>query len=72
LPQKLSPSQAARLAELLDFLHRQMGVGTTQLQANEEGDRITLPYADWQRIQAVQLILARYVRAIAEPDALDQ
>lgn len=72
LPQKLTPSQAARLAELLDFLHRQLALATERLQTNEEGDRVTLSFADWQRIQAVQMVLARYVRAIAEPDALEQ
>ncbi len=72
LPVKLTPSQAARLAEMLDFLHRQLAQATEFLQANEEGDRITLSFAEWQRIQAVQMVLARYVRAIAEPDAIDQ
>ena len=26
--------------------------------------------AEWQKIQAVQMLLARYLRAVAEPDAL--
>jgi hypothetical protein len=30
-----------------------------------------LNYADWQKILSVQMLLARYLRAIAEPDALD-
>lgn len=70
LPQKLTPSQAARLAELLDFLHRQLSVATENLKATDEGDQITLAYSDWQRVQAVQMVLARYVRAIAEPESL--
>jgi pSer/pThr/pTyr-binding forkhead associated (FHA) protein len=72
LPQKLTPSQAARLAEMLDFLHRQLAVATEKLKATEDGEQITLPFADWQRIQAVEMVLARYVRAIAEPEALEQ
>ncbi len=72
LPQKLTPSQAARLAELLDFLHRHLTSATENISANDEGSFITLRYADWQRVLALQMILARYVRAVAEPDALDE
>ena len=72
LPQKLTPSQAARLAELLDFLHRHLTSATENIRANDEGSQVTLSYADWQRVLAVQLLLARYVRAVAEPDALDE
>lgn len=72
LPQKMSPSQAARLAELLDFLHRHLTSATENISTNEEASIITLRYADWQRVLALQMILARYVRAVAEPDALEE
>jgi pSer/pThr/pTyr-binding forkhead associated (FHA) protein len=72
LPQKMSPSQAARLAELLDFLHRHLTAATENIRANDDATQVTLGYADWQRVLAVQLLLARYVRAVAEPDALDE
>ena len=72
LPQKMTPSQAARLAELLDFLHRHLTLATENISADEEGSYITLRFADWQRVLAVQMVLARYVRAVAEPDTLDE
>jgi pSer/pThr/pTyr-binding forkhead associated (FHA) protein len=72
LPQKMTPSQAARLAELLDFLHRHLTSATDNINANEEGTHITLRYTDWQRVLAVQMVLARYVRAVAEPETLDE
>ena len=72
LPLKMSPSQAARLAEMLDFLHRQLAVATENLHANDDASQITLTYAEWQRITAVQMLLARYVRAVTEPDTLDE
>jgi pSer/pThr/pTyr-binding forkhead associated (FHA) protein len=72
LPQKMSPSQAARLAELIDFLHRQLTAATENIQANDEGTEVRLTFADWQRVLAVQMLLARYVRAVAEPDALTE
>jgi hypothetical protein len=72
LPLKLTPSQAARLAELLDFLHRHLTAATENIRANDQGTQVTLGFADWQRVMAVQMLLARYVRAVAEPDVLDE
>jgi pSer/pThr/pTyr-binding forkhead associated (FHA) protein len=72
LPQKLTPSQAARLAELLDFLHRQVTRATDNIQASEECNQVILAYTDWQQILAVQMLLARYVRAVAEPETLEE
>lgn len=72
LPQKLTPAQAARAAEILDFLHRGLTVATENIRCDEEGAEVKLTYADWQKILAVQMLLARYLRAIAEPDALEE
>jgi pSer/pThr/pTyr-binding forkhead associated (FHA) protein len=71
LPQKMTPSQAARLAELLDFLHRHLTHATENIHANEDATQVALSFADWQRVLAVQMLLARYNRAVAEPDTLD-
>jgi hypothetical protein len=70
LPEKLSPSQAARLAEMLDFLHRHLNAATENIRANEEGTQVSLSFSDWQRIQTIQMLLARYVRAVTEPDVM--
>ena len=67
LPQKLSPSQAARLAEILDFLHRGLTQATENIEAKEDNSQVILQYPDWQRVMAVQMLLARYLRMIAEP-----
>src|SRR5262249_5314662 len=64
LPLKLPPSQAARLAELLDFLHRHLTAATENIRTNDEATQVVLSFADWQRVLAVQMILARYVRAV--------
>jgi pSer/pThr/pTyr-binding forkhead associated (FHA) protein len=72
LPQKMSPSQAARLAEILDFLHRHLTLGTENIHANEDASQVVLSFPDWQRVLGVQMLLARYVRAVAEPDILDE
>ena len=38
----------------------------------DDVSQVTLTFADWQRVLAVQMVLARYVRAVAEPDALEE
>jgi pSer/pThr/pTyr-binding forkhead associated (FHA) protein len=72
LPQKLTPSQAARIAELLEFLHHQITQATENIQANDEATQVSLTYGDWQRVLAVQMLLARYTRAVSDPDCLDE
>ncbi len=72
LPEKLTPSQAARIAEIFDFFHQQLTGATEEIEADEEGSKVILSYADWQTVLSVQNLLARYLRAVAEPDSLGQ
>lgn len=68
LPQKLSPSQAARLAEMLDFLHRSLGSIIPTAMMSEDGTEVHLDFATWQKLLQTELLLARYCRAITDPD----
>jgi pSer/pThr/pTyr-binding forkhead associated (FHA) protein len=72
LPQKMTPSQAARLSELLEFLHRTLLNATENIRCNDDATQVTLSYTDWQRVLGVEMLLARYIRAVAEPDAIDE
>lgn|GEM_PF-600347 len=67
LPQLLTPAQTARLAEIIDYLHRGLTSGTEQLAAVEDGTKVRFGLAEWQTIQTVQFLLARYGRLIMEP-----
>lgn len=67
LPLKMTPSQAARLAEILDYLHQGLTQATENIQAKDDGSQVSLEYPDWQRVLAVQLLLARYLRMVADP-----
>lgn len=67
LPLKMTPSQAARLAEILDYFHQGLTQATENIQAKDDGTQVTLDFADWQRILAVQMLLARYLRMVADP-----
>ena len=70
LPQKLTPAQSARIAEILDYLHRGVASAAENVTANDEGTQVRLPFHEWQKIQAVEMLLARYLRAVAEPETL--
>ncbi|MSQ93780.1 MAG: FHA domain-containing protein [Gemmataceae bacterium] len=72
LPLKMTPSQAARLAEILDYLHQGLTQATENIQAKDDGSQVSLEYNDWQRVLAVQLLLARYLRLVADPPELDE
>ena len=72
LPLKMSRSQAARLAEILDFLHQGLTQATENIQARDDGTQVTLDYADWQRVVSVQMLLARYLRLVADPPESDE
>ena len=37
-----------------------------------KGTEVTLSFSDWQGVLAVQNLLARYLRAVAEPDTMEQ
>lgn len=67
LPQKLTPAQAVRLAEILDYLHKGLTTAVENIEANEDGTEVRLGFSEWQTVQAVQMLLARYARNISEP-----
>lgn len=69
LPQKLTGSQSARLAEIFDHLHRGLTSACEHIESNDDGTEVRLGFNEWQTIQAVQMLLARYCRSVAEPEA---
>jgi pSer/pThr/pTyr-binding forkhead associated (FHA) protein len=70
LPQQLAPAQSARIAEIFDYLHQGMASATENLSADDDGSLVRIPFSQWQKIQAVELLLARYLRGVAEPETL--
>jgi pSer/pThr/pTyr-binding forkhead associated (FHA) protein len=69
LPLRLTPSQAARVAEIFDLLHRGLMRTTEPVQTSNDGAQVVLDFYTWQKILAVQMLLARYHRAITEPES---
>ena len=70
LPDEMSPSQAARLVEILDFLHWHLALTSEFVKLGEAGDAHLRSDA-WLRLQAVQMAMARYIRVAGEPSNKD-
>jgi hypothetical protein len=68
LPLKMTGAQAARLAEVFDYLHRALTSAVENIEANEDGTEVKLGFNEWQTVQAVQMLLARYGRNVGEPE----
>ena len=68
MPHKLSGAQAARLSEIFDHLHRGLTNAVENIDANEDGTEVKLGFNEWQNVQAVQMLLARFGRLISEPE----
>jgi hypothetical protein len=66
LPGSLHPSQAAELAELLNYFHLRLR-GLIQTIKKEKGDRVTLEQRQWQNLLDLQARLGEYLRRIGEP-----
>ena len=67
IPHRLSPVQAAQLAEVLEFVHsrlRSLMNSATKLDA----DTMALNYRKWQSLIDLQSRIAEYIRSIGEPE----
>lgn len=67
LPQRLSPGQAAQLAELLEYLHVRIRDLLNSVRIEESSDVVRLNLRQWQNLLDLQARLAIYLRAIGEP-----
>jgi hypothetical protein len=68
IPDRLSPSQAAQLAELLEYIHRGIGDVVEGVQSNELKNSVSVSQQNWQSLLLVYSNLSELIRAIADPD----
>ncbi len=68
LPQRMSPVQAAQLAELLEYLHVRLRdlLASGKAEADGQG-RMTIEDRQWQAMIDLQALVANYLRAVGEP-----
>jgi len=67
LPDRLSPGQAAQLAELLEYLHIRIRGLLTAVTIEEGAEEVRLEARRWQGLLDLQGRLAKYLRDIGEP-----
>jgi pSer/pThr/pTyr-binding forkhead associated (FHA) protein len=69
LPMKMSPGQAAQLAEIMDFMHIRLRNLISSANVEAKLDRVTLELRHWQNLLDLQSRVAEYLRAIGEPNS---
>lgn len=67
LPERLTPGQAAQLAELLEFLHLRLRNLIGSVQVDSKSNKVALDLRQWQALIDLQARLAEYLRQVGEP-----
>jgi pSer/pThr/pTyr-binding forkhead associated (FHA) protein len=68
LPERLSPAQAAQLAELLEYVHIRMRNLTVTARHVEEKGQVVLSFRRWQNLLDVHSQIAEYLRRVGNPE----
>jgi hypothetical protein len=71
LPERLSPGQAAQLAEIIDYLLVTIRHLIGSVREEAQSDRVTLDLIQWQHLIDLQSRLAEYMRKIGSPEGED-
>jgi pSer/pThr/pTyr-binding forkhead associated (FHA) protein len=67
LPERLTPGQAAQLAELLEFLHLRLRNFIGGARTDSKANKVALDLRQWQSLIDLQARLAEYLREVGEP-----
>src|SRR5262249_57831359 len=67
LPERLTPGQAAQLAELLEFLHLRLRNLISAVHTDSKSNKINLEPRQWQALIDLQAPLAKYPMQAGEP-----
>lgn len=67
LPERLSPGQAAQLAELLEYINLRIRWLGESVDVNDKRETVTLDTRQWQNLLDLQMKLATYLRGIGGP-----
>ena len=67
LPDRLSPGQAAQLAEVLEFLHSHTRQIALESKVDRHNKQVVIPPDKWQRMLDAHAHLSEYIRKISDP-----
>lgn len=68
LPERLTPGQAAQVAELLEYLHVRVRNLISSVKMDGKGDRVAIAVNQWQSLLDLQSRLAEYLRTVSDPN----
>jgi len=68
LPDRLSPGQAAQLAELIEFVHIRLRNLLNSVETEGKGELVRLDLRQWQSLLDLQSRLADYLRSVSDPN----
>jgi pSer/pThr/pTyr-binding forkhead associated (FHA) protein len=70
VPRKLTPGQAAQLAELIEYLHLRIRrlLESVKIDERPTPERVTLDMRQWQNLIDLQARLSAYLHDIGNPD----
>ena len=67
LPERLSPGQAAQLAEVLEFLHSHTRQIALESKVDRHNKQVVMATEKWQRLLDAHAHLSEYMRKISDP-----
>ena len=67
LPDRMTPGQAAQLAELLEFLHLRLRNLIASVEVDSKSNNVELDQRQWQALIDLQARLSEYLRQVGEP-----
>ena len=67
LPKRLSPGQAAQLAEVIEYFHVHLRHIIQDAEMSQRGQAVQLSQVKWQQIIDLQSRLAEYMNKIGKP-----
>ena len=67
LPDRLSPGQAAQLADMLNYIHVRMRQLLDAVKVQKDTEDVLLQQRHWQNLLDLQMRVATYLRQIGEP-----
>ena len=68
IPERLTPSQAAQLAELLEYFHGQLAAVVDSPKTPEHSTNVKINIATWQLMIQMYARLSELIRSVAEPE----
>ncbi|MCA9120113.1 MAG: FHA domain-containing protein [Planctomycetales bacterium] len=67
LPERMSPGQAAQMAELIEYIHIRIRHLMNSVETEGKGEQVKLDLGQWQSLLDLQSRLAEYLRAVSGP-----